>query len=168
LLCQTQSTSEEIQEEKMKHKNRPMFFLLCLGLLIAALQLAACGQNAAPAASESGPAKVEAVEGSDVNRVTLTEEAAQRLDIQTASVRDTIVSGTLRKVIPYAAILYDTQGATWAYINPEPLTFLRHAIIVDYIDGDDAYLSDGPATGSSVVTVGAAELFGSESEFQEE
>ena len=152
----------------MKQYNRRTFLLLCVGLVFAALQLAACGQNAAPAAKESGPAKIEHVEGTDLNRVTLSEAAAKRLDIQTATVLDVAVSGATRKVIPYAAVLYDSQGTTWTYINPEPLTFVRHLITVDYIKGDDAFLSDGPPSGSAVVTVGAAELFGSESEFQEE
>lgn len=152
----------------MKHHNRRMFLLLCVGLVLIALQLAACGQNAAPPADESSPATIEHVEGTDLNRVTLSEAAAKRLDIQTATVQDIDVSGTTRKVIPYAAVLYDSQGTTWTYINPEPLTFVRHLITVDYIKGEDAFLLGGPASGSAVVTVGAAELFGSESEFQEE
>ena len=52
-------------------------------------------------------------------------------------------TGRERTVIPYAAILYDTQGNTWTYINSEPLTFVRHPITVDDIEGDEAFLSDG-------------------------
>ncbi len=92
----------------------------------------------------------------------MTEEAAKRLDIQTAAVREEQVNGTQRRVIPYAAVLYDTQGDTWVYTSPEPLTFVRHPITVDHIDGDKAVLSDGPPSGTAVVTVGAAELYGSE------
>lgn len=68
----------------------------------------------------------------------------------------------LVKVVPYAAVIYDAQGATWVYMNPNPLTFVRHAIHIDYIEGDLAVLSDGPASGTAVVIVGAAELFGTE------
>ena len=92
----------------------------------------------------------------------------QRLAIQTVAVRDTTVGGAERKVIPYAAVLYDTQGNTWTYINSEPNIFVRHPITVDDIDGDEALLSDGPASGTSVVTDGAAELYGAEVEFEEE
>ena len=152
----------------MKHQNPITFFLLCLGLIVAALQLAACGQNAVPVVEASGPATIDPVEGTDLSRVTLTEMAAKRLDIQTATVVDVNVSGATKKVIPYAAVLYDAQGTTWTYINPEPLTFVRHIITIEYIKGDDAFLLDGPPSGSEVVTVGAAELFGSESEFQEQ
>ncbi len=136
--------------------------------LIACLQLAACGQTPVSTASESAPAKVERIKGTELSRVTLTADAAKRLDIQTATVRDTQVNGVQRKVIPYAAILYDTQGDTWTYTSPEPLTFVRSAIKVDYITGDQAYLSAGPPSGTTVVTVGAAELYGSETEFKEE
>ena len=66
------------------------------------------------------------------------------------------------KVVPYAAVLYDARGDTWAYTNPKPLTFVRHSIHIDYIEGDLAVLSDGPPSGTEVVIVGAAELFGAE------
>lgn len=71
-------------------------------------------------------------------------------------------SAAQQKVIPYAAIIYDLHGDTWAYTSPAPLTFVRHPISVDYIEGDLAVLTDGPPAGATVVTVGAAELFGTE------
>jgi hypothetical protein len=72
------------------------------------------------------------------------------------------VQETLRKVVPYAAVLYGVHGETWVYSNPEPLVYVRQPIVVDYIEGDLAYLLEGPETGTAVVTVGAAELFGTE------
>ncbi len=69
---------------------------------------------------------------------------------------------TLRKVVPYAAVLYGVHGETWVYSNPEPLVFVRLPITIDYIEGDLAILSEGPQVGTAVVTVGAAELFGTE------
>jgi hypothetical protein len=68
-----------------------------------------------------------------------------------------------RKIVPYAAVMYGPHGETWVYTNPEPLTFIRHSIAIDYIDGDQVVLSDGPPTGTKVVTVGVAELYGTES-----
>jgi hypothetical protein len=138
-------------------------------LVLACLLLSACGQSSnATTAEESHPVKIEHLEGKTPTREILTEEAAKRLDIQTAEVRDTAVNGVQRMVVPYAAILYDTEGATWVYTNPEPLTYVRHPITVDQIKGDEALLSDGPPSGSAVVTVGAEELYGAEFEFQEE
>jgi hypothetical protein len=142
----------------MQRRNR----WLIGGLLIAALQLAACGPTSGSPVSHSQPAKVEHIEGSELSRVILTAEAAKRLDIQTAQVQDTAVSGTQRKVVPYASVLYDLHGVTWAYTSSEPLTFIRHRIDVDRIEGDRAILTDGPSTGTAVVIVGAAELFGTE------
>lgn len=67
-----------------------------------------------------------------------------------------------RRVVPNSAVIYDPKGQTWVYINPEPLVFVRHAVSVDYVDGDRVVLSDGPAPGTMVVTVGGAELLGTE------
>jgi len=106
--------------------------------------------------------RVERIAGTNFNHVILTAEAAKRLDIQTAPVHDAQVRGKLRKVVPYAAVFYDLNGATWVYTNLEPLNFVRASISVDYIDGDLAVLSDGPPSGTEVVTVGAPELYGTE------
>jgi hypothetical protein len=139
-------------------------------LLFACLPLATSCRSASEAAAdeEAGPAKVEHLDGAEPTRVTLTEDAAKRLDIQTDTIRDVVIAGVTRRVIPYAAILYDTEGNTWAYTNPVPLVFVRHRVVVDFIDGEMAVLSDGPSLGSAVVVVGAEELFGSELEFEEE
>ena len=138
-------------------------------LLVACLQLAACSRTpVVEEEAERGPAKVEHLEGAQPARVTLIEAAAKRLDIQTATIRDEVVNGTRREVMPYAAVLYDSEGVTWTYTNPEPLVFVRNRIEVDYIEGDWAILSAGPPSSSAVVTVGAQELYGAELEFEEE
>lgn len=148
---------------------RIIFGWLFFILIVSSLLLSACGESLAEAVTdEDKVVKVEHLEGAEPTRVTLTEDAVKRLDIQTATVRDTQVSGTQRKVIPYAAILYDTHGNTWVYTNPEPLIFVRSPITVDHIEGDEAFLSAGPPSGIVVVTIGATELFGAESEFEEE
>ncbi len=67
-----------------------------------------------------------------------------------------------QKIVPYSSVLYDVRGNTWVYINPKPLVFVRHAITVDFIEGDNAVLTDGPAIGTKVVSVGAPELYGAE------
>lgn len=143
----------------MQHKNR--WIAVVAGLLIAGLQLTACVQ--APArATKIQPAVVEKIDGSEFNRVVLTEKAAQRAAIQTAPVREELVNGAQRKVISYGAVIYGLQGETWTYTNPQPLTFVRQPITVDFIEGDRVILVDGPATGTEVVTVGAALLYGAD------
>ncbi len=72
------------------------------------------------------------------------------------------LAGSKRLIVPYGSVIYDPQGRTWAYIKTEPLVFIRHRINIDYIDGDEAFLIDGPPAGTEVVTVGAGELSGFE------
>jgi len=120
------------------------------------------------ATEENHPITIENLTGAEPTRETLTEDAAKRLDLQTAAASDVQVNGAQRTVIPYAAIIYDTEGATWVYLNTEPLTFVRHPVTVDDIKGGQAFLSDALPSGSAVVTVGVAELYGAESEFEEE
>ena len=137
-------------------------------VIAAWLPLVACGRNQASEESTAKAVKVEPIAGSDVNRLILTADAARRLDIQTVGVRRSAIAGVMRKVIPYAAILYDAEGQAWTYTNPEPFTYIRTRVTVESVTGDLAVLSTGPGAGESVVTVGAAELFGSEEEFEEE
>jgi len=127
-------------------------------VIVAVFALSACGGTSS--ASETiTPATVEPIDGKDVSRITLTSEAAKRLDIQTASVR----RNGGRFVIPYSAVLYSPTGETWAYVNTAPLTFVRQQIVIYSIEGDRAILSGGLAPGTKVATVGVAELFGAES-----
>lgn len=130
-------------------------------LIIAGFQFSACAPKEVMA-EKIQPFQLEPVDGTDLKRVILTERAVERLDIQISAVRDEQVNGSKRKVVPYAAIIYDLQGATWLYTNPAPLTFVRESITVDFIEGDTAVLVNGPPSGTDVVIVGAAELYGAE------
>ena len=143
----------------MLYINRSLVVVL---LIFVGLHLAACNTAAPLEASSEQPAVVEPIEGTELNRLILSERAAERLDIQTAQVREEQVDGTPRLVIPYSAMIYDLNGDTWIYISSEPLTFVREPITVDYIDGDMVVLADGPATGTEVVTVGVPELYGAD------
>jgi len=147
----------------MKHMSLSIFILL----VIASLQLSACAPAPAPE-EEIKAVRLEPIAGTDLNNVILTAEAVKRLDLKMVTVREQEIKGTHRIVIPYDAVLYEANGNTWVYVNIKPLTFVRQAIVIDYIAGDEAFLSAGPASDSMVVTLGAAELFGSESEFEEE
>jgi hypothetical protein len=144
---------------------------LIAALCATALLVSACGtagrSGPADAASQEPPSRLEPIDGSDLNRVILTDQAARRLDIQTEPVRTEEIDGTQRLQIPYAAVIYDVEGEAWVYTSPAPLTFVRATIDVDTIDGDTAVLSSGPVAGTPVVTVGGAELYGAEFEFQE-
>ena len=86
--------------------------------------------------------------------------AGQRVSVELARVG--AGAGKPQKIVPYSSVLYDTRGNTWVYISPKPLVFVRHAIAVDFIDGDIAVLTSGPAVGARVVSVGVPELYGAE------
>jgi Cu/Ag efflux pump CusA len=127
--------------------------------LIATLLLSSCaGAVADEYTIEHEPAHVEPIAGSDLQRITLEERAAQRLAIQTTEVK----KATNRLVVPSAAVFVDTHGDRWVYANPEPLVFVRHQIVLDREAGGRAYLSSGPPAGTRVVTVGVPELSGIE------
>jgi hypothetical protein len=132
---------------------------LVLGSVLAALA-AGCTAQGAPAASPDEPAHVEEIEGSELKLVRLTPEAAGRLGIATTQ---SVADGT-GIVVPYGAIFYDPKGAAWVYVEGAPLEYVRQEVSVDAIEGDLARLTEGPEAGSSVVSTGVAELYGTEFE----
>jgi hypothetical protein len=131
--------------------------LLALLAALAVVGLSGCADKGGEAEAES-PAKVVAVKGQDVSRVTITEEAAERIGIKL----DEVVAGPAGPQIPYGAVLYDAKGASWAFVNTAALTYVRQSITLDHIQGGVAYLTAGPAAGTKVVSVGATELYGAE------
>jgi hypothetical protein len=132
-------------------------------LLLGLLSVAGCQGGDEDAAAADEPAKVEPVEGSDgLSQVTLTAQAAERIDLQTAVVRTEGEGAAERTIVPYSAIVYETDGETWVYTSTDDLSFVREHVGVQEIDGDRAVLSEGPPAGTEVVTVGVAELFGAE------
>jgi hypothetical protein len=248
----------------MKHITRSILLLF----VFAGLLLSACGAQIPVTGEEEEikAAEVESIEGSDLHRVTLTEEGARRIDLQMSTVSEeqitrkrtvggtivlpleasdtytnsasikvwihvplsgselseidrdqpalilpigeldsanalaahvvdegngglyfaldatqhnltlgqhvqtevSLLSGGKRQVVPYNAVIYGVNGETWVFVNPEPLTFVRVPIVIDFIEGDHVVLLEGPEVGTPVVTLGAEELYGSEFEFAEE
>jgi hypothetical protein len=142
--------------------------IVAIALMCAGLALTGCGGTTSAAVpEEEPPAIVEAVAGQgSLNRITLTERAAERLGIETVEIA--VVPGAAgRTEIPYSAVIYDADGGEWAYVvDRASLVFVRHAITIEDIvarqAGDVAVLSQGPKAGTSVVSVGVAELYGAE------
>jgi len=149
---ETQSITKN-QETAMKHMSR----LTVAALVLAGLQLTGCGKHHEKHHAEH-PAKIEEIAGSELKKVTLTEKAAQRLDVQTTEVRE---EGG-QKIVPYSSLIYDTKGKTWVYTSPAPRTFLRHEIEVEKIEGDKVVLKSGPPAGTVIASVAVAELYGTE------
>ncbi len=148
---------EEDPMETRRRRRLPALLVLA-GLGLTGCQTVASG--ASPTAEVAASAAVvEAVEDGGPARVTLTDRAEGELGITTG----TVAAGPDgRTTIPFAAVVYDADGASWAYVRVEPLTYLRQPITITEVAGDQATLTAGPPVGTEVVTVGAAFLVGAE------
>lgn len=143
----------------MTHTNS----LLRVGLLSLGLQIGACAPP--PARHQTvHPVEVEKIGGSEVNRVTMTEKALERIALKTDKVREELVSRSTspRLVVPHSALIYDPNGQTWVYTSPQPRTFVKQKVDVDYVEGDLAVLRVGPPVGTVVVSTAAAEVYGAD------
>jgi hypothetical protein len=129
-----------------------------LFLVVAGLSFPACTEVESAAVSGYEPAHIEEVDGTV--HVTFTKEGADRTGVETASVR----RDGRHLVVPYASLIYDAEGKTYVYTSPKQLEYVRAEVVVDRIDGDTAFLTDGPPVGTDIVTVGTAEVYGAELE----
>ncbi|KRE53094.1 hypothetical protein ASG92_05935 [Arthrobacter sp. Soil736] len=134
---------------------RPILVLV----FAASMGLSGCAAVKTTAAPAGQAAATMEKAGTDLNRLTLTDKAVERLGVTTAKV--TKGTGSALE-IPYGSLVYDATGKTWVYTNPESRTYIRAAVTVDRITGNRVLLRSGPPAGTDVVTVGAAELFGAE------
>jgi hypothetical protein len=153
--------------------NRRVWFVIVLSMACAAL--IGCGvTTGTPQSAVPQPSRVQPISGTNLNRVLLTPKAAARLGIRTEAVRKApAVAGakSQQTVVPQAAVIYEADGSEWVYsalpstdtdATEGWLTFERKPVIVAKIDGDEVVLRSGPPEGTQVVTVGAAELLGTE------
>ena len=135
-----------------------------LNVLAVAASAAWLGVSCAPALAaetpvQSKPARVESTADPKIKKVTLTPKAAERLGIQIDEVR---VDSSGRRIVPYASVLYDLTGGTWVYVHADPMTFVRAAVKIDTIKGENVYLNDGPPAGTKVLATGVPQVFGAE------
>ena len=137
---------------------------MVVGLIAVGLGLAGCsgGSDGAGAAVDTSAASVvQDMPGTDVKQVTLTAQAAQRLGIQTV----TVGGSAPAFVVPYAAVMYAPDGSTWVYTVRQPLTYVREKVAVQVVrgaKGDEAVLSQAPPAGTTIVSTGVVELYGTE------
>jgi hypothetical protein len=129
-----------------------------LAPLCALLLLSGCRDIATEEEVGYEPAAVEPIEGSELARVILTEDAAQRIGLDTTQV----TSRGDQTVVPESAVWVDVNGDEWVYTNPETLVFIRAQVVVERYDVGSAFLSDGPAPGTEVASIGVPQLIGSE------
>lgn len=157
-------------------KAKDLVWVLVMVVAVGASFVAASRRSigATPAMPADRPVTVEPVPGTDVHRVTLSPRAAERLGVETAVLGEDAgatagnrLAGTAaprgaRMTVPYSAVLYDGRGETWVYTSPEALVFVRERVGVERIDGNRVVLTNGPPAGTTIVTVGGAELLAAE------
>ena len=155
---------------------KDLVWVLLMGAVVAASFAVASRRSniEEPVTAPDGrPVVVEPVEGTDLHRVTLSARAAERLGIETIVMGEGRGPGTTRLAgtsaraparmgVPYSALLYYAGGSTWVYTSQEARVFVRQRVSVERIDGDWVELKDGPAAGTTIVTVGGAELLAAE------
>jgi hypothetical protein len=141
-------------------RSNPRLAAAALALVVASLPLAGCKEVEEESAAGYEPAKLEEIKDSDLHRVSFTPEGARRISLKTAEARK---SGS-KTLVPYASLVYDAEGNTYVYKQTKPLSYVREEVKVDRIDGDRVLLDEGPSAGTTVTTVGTAEVYGSELE----
>lgn len=67
-----------------------------------------------------------------------------------------------RVTVPASAIVYDIHGGAWIYEQIDPHVFARRRVELERVEGQTAILCRGLHEGTTVVTAGAAELYGTE------
>jgi hypothetical protein len=129
-----------------------------LGAVLATVVApAGCSRQSDPAPPPP-PAVLDPAPGAVIPTVKLSRSAFEAVQVRTTPVLQA-AAGT---VIPTLAVIYSPDGTAWTYVVVAPLTYLRHAIVIDHISGTEAFLSSGPPAGTPVVMIGAPELLGAE------
>jgi hypothetical protein len=130
--------------------------------LVAGAVLASCGEAVSDdyvvGAEPMSLTEVHDRAGVEVLQISLTEQGAMRLGIETVA----IARAGHRTVVPLSATFLDAEGRWWVYTSPAPRTYVREPVDVATERGQDVYLSEGPPVGTDVVTVGVPELWGAE------
>ncbi len=125
----------------------------------ATASLVGCAEIEVPMAEPYEPAHLEAAGPDQPARIILTEEAQQRVQLQTTLVRPHGAEVSLDQ----AALVYDKKGKPWVFTVIGPLTYVRAPVSIEEVQEDNLMiLSSGPPAGTQVVTVGAIELWGTE------
>jgi hypothetical protein len=145
---------------------------IAAGSIILGLAVGGCSASDGAADTEvntTADSQVQDVPGGHLKQIRLTPHAVARLGIRTVTVgrplAPTAPAARPVTVVPYSAVLYAPDGSTWVYTVPQPLTYVRQQVVVTAVrgaKGDQAYLSTAPPAGTTIVSVGVVELYGTE------
>jgi hypothetical protein len=130
--------------------------LLAGAAVAATAGLAGCASPASSAA-QSPASELVTLPGTATPSVVLTPLGAQRIGLETAPVS---AGPGGAATFPYAALLYEPNGQTAVYVSTGTLTYTRHFVKVDAVNGGQVTVTSGVTPGERVVTDGAEELLG--------
>jgi hypothetical protein len=125
---------------------------------IAVATSAGCAEIESVTAEPYEPAALESTGPDKPARIILTDEAVDRVALQTTEVKPLGKELT----VDHAALVFDKAGKPWVFMVVAPRTYLRAAIGIEEVQNNLVILSAGPPAGTQVVTVGAIELWGAE------
>jgi len=125
---------------------------------IAVAMSAGCAEIESVTAEPYEPAALESTGPDKPARIILTDEAVDRVALQTTEVKPLGKELT----VDHAALVFDKAGKPWVFTVVGPRTYLRAAIGIEEVQDNLVILSAGPPAGTQVVTVGAIELWGAE------
>jgi hypothetical protein len=125
---------------------------------VAVATSAGCAEIESVTAEPYEPAALESTGPDKPARVILTEEAVDRVALQTTEVK------ALGKelTVDHAALVFDKAGKPWVFSVVGPRTYVRATVTIKEVQDNVVTLSAGPRAGTQVVTVGAIELWGAE------
>jgi hypothetical protein len=125
---------------------------------IAVATSAGCAEIESVSAEPYEPAALESTGPDRPARIILTEEAVDRVALQTTEVTSLGTGLT----VDHAALVFDKVGKPWVFEVVGPRAYLRAPVTIKEVQGNVVTLSAGPPAGTQVVTVGAIELWGAE------
>ena len=139
---------------------RTTFRKAVLGCVVAVAvgMSAGCAEIESVTAEPYEPAALESTGPDKPARVILTEEAVDRVALQTTEVK---ASGK-DLTVDHAALVFDKAGKPWVFSVVGPRTYVRATVTIKEVQDNVVTLSAGPPAGTQVVTLGAIELWGAE------
>jgi hypothetical protein len=125
---------------------------------IAVATSAGCAEIESVTAEPYEPAALESTGPDKPARITLTDEAVDRVALQTTEVKNLGKDLT----VDHAALVFDKAGKPWVFTVVGPRTYVRATISIKETQDGLVIMSAGPPVGTQVVAVGAIELWGAE------